>query len=451
MTGDWTVTPSRNLLARGEEEVRVEPRVMDVLVHLAERAGEVVSKEELVERAWEGRYVTDDVLTVTIYALRKALGDDARRPRFLETVSRRGYRWIAPVAPGPTTAAAPSPAGGAATDQAKAEAPPARRAPWWTGARVAALLLFAVGAAWVLTPSRRSRHVPAADSQEAYVKGRYFLDQRSIKGWQQSLEQFQRAVALDPQSPAAQAGLADTYSAMSDFGVASPAEMRPQAMKAAHRALELDPQSAEGYGALGRAQFLFDWDFASAERSLVRAVVLDANYMPAYQTTAWLRSAQGHHAEAIEAARKALQLDPVNTARYNELAWVLALGGRFDEALRETGRALQVNPRSFETYLMKGWILRADRTTRTRPSRPTGKACASAASPRRRASAPKPRTRPRVCPATTAPGSTSQAAAAARPCRTRSAPWFTPEWESQTVPSRCCRRLSRSERAPWPG
>src|SRR5262245_40290318 len=70
---------------------------MDVLVYLAGRAGEVVSKEELVERVWEGRYVSDDVLTVTIYALRKALGDEARRPRYIETVSRRGYRWIAPV------------------------------------------------------------------------------------------------------------------------------------------------------------------------------------------------------------------------------------------------------------------------------------------------------------------------------------------------------------------
>src|SRR5260370_31361223 len=96
VTGEWTVTPTRNLLVRGAAQVRVEPRVMDVLGHLAERAGEVVSKEELVERVWNGRYVTDDGLTVSIYALRKALGDDARRPRYLETVSRRGYRWLAP-------------------------------------------------------------------------------------------------------------------------------------------------------------------------------------------------------------------------------------------------------------------------------------------------------------------------------------------------------------------
>ena len=365
VAGEWTVYPSRNLLVRGAEHAKLEPRVMDVLVQLAERAGEVVSKEELVARVWEGRYVTDDVLAVTIYALRKALGDDARHPRYVETVSRRGYRWIADVAPAAETAAA-----GAAAALEVAGAPlsaaqppstggkpqPPTRAAWRTVAAMAALALFAAGAAWMLRIPSRVRHVPTADAHEAYVKGRFFLDQRSVKGWKQALEQFERAVALDPQSPAAEAGLADSYSAMSDFGVASPAEMRPRAMKAARRALELDAQSAEGHEALGRALFLFDWDFARAERSLARALALDPDYMPAHQAMAWLKSARGKHAEAAAAARRALQLDPVNTARYTELAWVLALGGRYDEALREVDRAMPLNPRSSEIHLMKGWI-----------------------------------------------------------------------------------------------
>src|SRR5262245_33027401 len=97
VVGEWTVVPSRNVLARGGDEVRVEPRVMDVLVYLAERAGEMVSKEDLIARVWNGRYVTDEVLTVAVYALRKAFADEARRPRYIETVSRRGYRLIAPV------------------------------------------------------------------------------------------------------------------------------------------------------------------------------------------------------------------------------------------------------------------------------------------------------------------------------------------------------------------
>jgi DNA-binding winged helix-turn-helix (wHTH) protein/Tfp pilus assembly protein PilF len=350
LVGEWQVAPPLNLLVRGDEQVRLEPRVMDVLVHLAERANGVVSKEELIEHVWKGRHVADDALSVAIYSLRKSLGDDARRPRYVETVSRRGYRLIAPV----------QPATGAATPihtaaPWRAEAPRPRRYSWPAVAATAVLALSAASAIWMLTAARHGRHVPPAEAHEAYLRGRYFLDQRSIRGWRQALEQFERAVALDPQDPAAQAGLADTYSAMSDFGVASPAEMRPRAMRAAQRALELDPRSAEGRAALGRVQFLFDWDFAAAERSLVQAVALDPDYMPAHQAMAWLKSARGQHAEAVAAAQRALQLDPVNTARYTELAWVLALGGRHGEALREIERALQLNPRSAEAYLMKGW------------------------------------------------------------------------------------------------
>lgn len=354
VSGEWTVAPTRNLLLRGNEEVRVEPRVMDVLVHLVERAGEVVSKEELVERVWEGRYVTDDVLTVTVYGLRKALGDDARQPRYIETVSRRGYRWIAPVQ---FEAAAPESAAITAAAPLQAETPRRRRVAWRGIAAAAAVLLalFATGAARRLTLPHRGRHVATAESHEEYLKGRYFLDQRSLQGLQQALEHFRRAVTLDPQDPAALAGLADTYSGMADFGVASPAEMRPQAVTKAQRALALDPQSAEGHEALGRAQFLFDWSFSAAERSLSRSLSLDADYMPAYQAMAWLRSAQGRYAEAIAAAHQALQLDPVNTARYTELAWVQALGGRYGDALRQIDRALQLNPRSFEIHLMQGW------------------------------------------------------------------------------------------------
>src|SRR5258708_5684578 len=122
-----------------------------------------------------------------------------------------------------------------------------------------------------------------------------------------------------------------------------PPAMGPVAMKAAHRAVELGPRSAEAQAALGRAQFLFDWDFAAAERSVARAVALDPDYMPAYQAMAWLKSARGQSAPAIAAAQRALQLDPVNTARYTELAGVLALSGRNAEALREIERALQLD------------------------------------------------------------------------------------------------------------
>jgi DNA-binding winged helix-turn-helix (wHTH) protein/tetratricopeptide (TPR) repeat protein len=354
-TGGWQVEPRRNLLVRQNEQVRVEPRVMDALVYLAERPGKVVSKDELVRFVWQGRCVTDDVLTVTISALRRALGDDARRPEYVETIPRRGYRWIAPV----FRLGAGSGAFAATVTQVENTGPmPAPHRLYISRFAALGILFVALLASsvWIIFRATNRRHVSLPEAHEAYLKGRFFLDQRSIQGWRQALEEFRRATALDPEDSAPQAGLADTYSAMSDFGVASRAEMRPQAFQSANRALELDRKSAEGYEALGRAQFLFDWDFQAAERSLNKALSLNSDYMPTHQAMAWLKSAEGKYTEAAASAQMALQLDPVNTARYTELAWVLALGGRCDEAQHEIERALALNPRSVEAYLMKGWV-----------------------------------------------------------------------------------------------
>ena len=95
--GDWTVHPIDGVLSRDDQSERVEPRVMSVLVYLAERAGEVVLKDDILATAWSGQFVEEAVLSQSVYSLRKALGDDARSPRYIATVPRRGYRVIADV------------------------------------------------------------------------------------------------------------------------------------------------------------------------------------------------------------------------------------------------------------------------------------------------------------------------------------------------------------------
>ncbi len=94
---DWLVQPQLNTLAHSEKIATIEPKAMQVLVYLAERAGEVVTKDEFFENVWEGAFVTDEALTYSIHELRKALGDDAKKPQYIQTVSRKGYRLIAPV------------------------------------------------------------------------------------------------------------------------------------------------------------------------------------------------------------------------------------------------------------------------------------------------------------------------------------------------------------------
>ena len=94
--GECLIEPRQNRIVRGEAEVRLEPRVMDVLVCLAERAGEVVSRETLNEQVWGNVVVTDQAVTNCISELRHHLGDDRSAHRVIETIPKRGYRLTAP-------------------------------------------------------------------------------------------------------------------------------------------------------------------------------------------------------------------------------------------------------------------------------------------------------------------------------------------------------------------
>jgi len=95
--GDWAVDPSLDRVFREDAEVRLEPRVMKVLTLLAAQPGQVLSREELEAGAWGNIIVGYDSLSGCINKLRKALGDSPQNPIYIETVSKKGYRLIAPV------------------------------------------------------------------------------------------------------------------------------------------------------------------------------------------------------------------------------------------------------------------------------------------------------------------------------------------------------------------
>jgi TolB-like protein/DNA-binding winged helix-turn-helix (wHTH) protein len=94
---DWRVEPEALRIFRANQEVRLEPRVMQVLVYLAGRPGEVVSREDLEANVWTGRVVGYDAVSNTVIKLRKAFGDSSRNPQIIETIPKTGYRLIARV------------------------------------------------------------------------------------------------------------------------------------------------------------------------------------------------------------------------------------------------------------------------------------------------------------------------------------------------------------------
>lgn len=95
--GRWAVEPRSGQLANNGKILRIKPKVMRLLVHFARYPGEVLTKGHLLKTLWNDSYVTENTLSNAISELRRALGDDARDPAFIETLPKRGYRMIAPV------------------------------------------------------------------------------------------------------------------------------------------------------------------------------------------------------------------------------------------------------------------------------------------------------------------------------------------------------------------
>ena len=99
IVGDWLVRPELNRIEHSGKKVHIKPKAMAVLGCLANADGSVVSRNTLFDSVWPGGVVTDDALTQCIVELRKAFGDSAREPRFIETVPKQGFRLIPPVIP----------------------------------------------------------------------------------------------------------------------------------------------------------------------------------------------------------------------------------------------------------------------------------------------------------------------------------------------------------------
>jgi TolB-like protein/DNA-binding winged helix-turn-helix (wHTH) protein len=151
--GEFRVAVQLNRISQNGHTTRVEPKVMQVLVRLAERPGEVVPKDDLLESVWADTHVTDEVLTGCISTLRKVFRDNPRQPSFIETIPKSGYRLIAPV-----EFSNGAESGTAAVEEKPPAALGTRNATvWWL---LGAMLIALVGGGWLWHSTR----LPAIDS-----------------------------------------------------------------------------------------------------------------------------------------------------------------------------------------------------------------------------------------------------------------------------------------------
>lgn len=148
--GRWAVEPDLNTISSNGTSAHLEPKAMEVLVRLAESPGRTLSKEQLIHAVWADTFVGDDVLTRSIYELRKAFGDDSHEPQVIQTIAKRGYRLIAPV-------------------KQPEEAKPA----WRTLAVVVVVVAAVIGAAGFTLLLWRRAHQPKLTQRDYIVLGEF--------------------------------------------------------------------------------------------------------------------------------------------------------------------------------------------------------------------------------------------------------------------------------------
>lgn len=187
--GEWLIAPSLCRIERAGVVQAVEPKVMDLLVLLSSRPGEIWTHDELMAALWPGVLVGDDTLARCVSKLRRALGDDARTPTYVETVSKRGYRIIAPVD-------GLSPAPEATRSSRKSRL-------WLVAAGVAIVAMAGTGLWRISSDTGRE---PSSAPLIARAKDSYFQFTRADN--EMAIDLYERVLAVEPDNAEALSGLA---------------------------------------------------------------------------------------------------------------------------------------------------------------------------------------------------------------------------------------------------
>jgi len=343
-------------LRRNGIKVRLQDLPFRALTLLLTRPGAVITREEFRQALWSPDIYVDfeQGISSAVMRLRDALRDSADNPVFIETIERRGYRWIGPIQLQEPVPARPHEKESLETQSLEKPATPAaapprsRRSPWWKMVYAVPVLalLFAV---WIFGPRyrdaranaksasarARSLHQPTnREAEDLYLKGRFYWNKRTPESLNQALEAFTQAIARDPNYSDAYVGLADSYNLLREFSAMPANEAYFKAFAAAKKAVELAPQSSEAHASLGFVTFFGMWDAPDAEKEFRRAIELDPNNAKAHHWYATFLNTLNRHDEAlteIELARKLAPDSPSIMADKGELQWA---AGRHEPALQ---------------------------------------------------------------------------------------------------------------------
>jgi DNA-binding winged helix-turn-helix (wHTH) protein/tetratricopeptide (TPR) repeat protein len=376
--GPFTVDAGSYRLLRGDDVIPLSPKIIDLLLYLAARQSVLVPKDELFTALWPDVAVTDNALTQAVSELRQALGDDPSKPTYIQTVARRGYRFIAPVesvVPAETSVpAAVEPARGAGQPPAIAVLDftnvSTDREFAWLSTGIAETVTNDLRAAGTLRIIDRVRVVEAVrrvGTDLAVLRTELHLDLAVVGSFQRAADRLRiTARVVDAATGEALAdakadGPLEQVFEVQDRIVAQFADTfgtarTDEAPRRTHR----ETSSMEAYQAFTEARVRLESLDASAVAGAVegfeRAVVLDPRYAQAYVGLGNARFWQyemsrarnqpdaGLLARAVDHVRCAIELQRDLAEAHASLAFLLVSSGRFTDALVAARRAVALEP-----------------------------------------------------------------------------------------------------------
>jgi DNA-binding winged helix-turn-helix (wHTH) protein/tetratricopeptide (TPR) repeat protein len=320
--GPFTLDTRTLELRRDGVLVPIAPQPARLLLTLATRAGELVTRDELRQRVWGNDTFVDFErgLNFCVLQARTALGDDAKNPAYIETLPKRGYRFIAVIR---------QPSRGAAT-----------------GAQPVVIFAILTALALLLWPRNVVDHttsqVPAA--HESYLRGRQLYQQRATPQVETSVRELRNAIRLEPDFALPYVALAESLHALAMRERVAPRTAAIEIRDASENAVRLAPAYAGSHATAAMLHFWYDWDWDAAEQSYQHAIRLDPRNASALHDHGWLLIVRGHFDEGIAEIRRAQELEPANPRANMHVAWAYVYTRRYADAIREAQRALELSP-----------------------------------------------------------------------------------------------------------
>jgi len=193
--------------------------------------------------------------------------------------------------------------------------------------------------------------IESDEAYDLYLKGQYFWNKRTPDGFQHAIDYYRQAIAKNPNSARAYAGLADTYALLSSSAIQQ-SEFMSKARAAAVRALEIDDNLAEAHTALALIVQNYDWDWQTSEKEFRRAIELNPNYATAHHWYAEHLAWQGRFEEALRESERARQLDPLSLIIATDNGAILYYSRQYDQAIARFGAVREMDPEFWRAGLV---------------------------------------------------------------------------------------------------